>query len=88
MAHKYTQDSSDAYLRWRIKKTFASIKPPPDGKKHLLRAALEETVKSNSKYSHLNNIIEKEAYRDDHAYLGWVMASRFHFTLLSTIKLR
>lgn len=87
MPDKHIKDHSDKYLRWWIKKSYTRIDPPPDGKKRLLQAAYHETNKSSRQFSHLNALIETENYQEDYAYLAWVLASRFHFTFLSTIKL-
>jgi hypothetical protein len=88
MPHQYSSDEPDEYLRFRIKKCYAQLQPPPEGKQRLLKAAHQETVKSSSQYSHLNNMIEREDYQDNQVYLFWVLSSRFHMTFLSTIKLQ
>jgi hypothetical protein len=88
MGWQNVEDKSDVYLRWRIKKSYARIELPLDGKKRLLKAAYEETHKSSSQYNHLNTMIETEEYQDNHVYLAWVVMSRFHFTFLSTIMMR
>ncbi len=88
MSPRLTEDRPDAYLRWRIKKSYARFQPPSDGKKRLLHAAFQETTQSGSQFHHLNSMIENEEYQENHAYLSWMLASRFHMTFLSTIKLR
>jgi hypothetical protein len=88
MARKHNRDKSDAYLRWKIKKSYARIEPPPDGKKRLLKAAYQETIKSSSRFSYLNTMIEREDYQESQVYMAWVLSSRFTSTFLSTIKLR
>jgi hypothetical protein len=88
MPHQLSKDKSDAYLRWKIKKSYARIHPPPDGKKRLLKAAHGETNKASSQYSFLNTMIEREDYQETNGYLAWVLSSRFHITFLSTITLR
>ena len=88
MVIKHKEDRTDAYLRWKFKKSFTHFEPPLDGKKRLLQAAYAETANSGSQLSHLNTLIETEQYQDHQVYLAWALASRFHLVILSTMKLR
>jgi hypothetical protein len=88
MARKHNRDKSDAYLRWKIKSSYTRVEPPPGGKKRLLKAAFQETIKSSSRFSYLNTMVENEDYQESQVYMAWALASRFSINLLSTIKLR
>jgi hypothetical protein len=88
MPKKHKGNRTDAFIRWRFKNSFARVEPPSGGKKRLLQAAYAETKSSASQYSHLNTLIETEQYQDHQVYLAWVLASRFHMAILSSIKMR
>jgi hypothetical protein len=88
MPHRYSEHKSDAYLRWRIKNTYAQIEPPREGKTRLMKAAREVSVQSNTKNGYINSMIEKEEYQDNNPYFAWLLASRLQVTFLSTTSLQ
>jgi hypothetical protein len=88
MSSQHSQDTSDAYLRWRFKKTYAPFEPPREGKSRLMKLAYEKDIQSERQDSRMNSRIEQGNYRDDNIYLAWLLASQLQVSFLSTVKLQ